>query len=53
MTMLEGVEDVQAGKLGEALSERRSAFERLTQGRLDRAYRLAAALLGDPDEAPS
>jgi RNA polymerase sigma-70 factor (ECF subfamily) len=51
MTMLEGVEDVHAGKLGGALSERRSAFERLTQGRLDRAYRLAAALLGDPDEA--
>ena len=51
MVTLEGVGDVQAGKLGETPVERRAAFERLTQGRLDRAYRLAAALLGDPDEA--
>jgi RNA polymerase sigma-70 factor (ECF subfamily) len=51
MTMLEGVGDVQAGKLGKALAGRRSAFERLTQARLDRAYQIAAALLGDPDEA--
>jgi RNA polymerase sigma-70 factor (ECF subfamily) len=51
MTTLEGVGDVHFGKTGEVLAERRSAFERLTQSRLDRAYRLAAALLGDPDEA--
>ncbi len=51
MMTLEGVGDVQVKKLGEALAERRGAFERLTQGRLDRAYRLAAALLGDADEA--
>ncbi len=30
---------------------RRSSFERLIQGRLDRTYRLAAALLDDADEA--
>lgn len=32
-------------------SDRRLMFERLTQARLDRAYRLAAALLRDPGEA--
>lgn len=42
---------MQVGTLGETPQERRVAFERLTQGRLDRTYRLAAVLLGDPDEA--
>ena len=32
-------------------SDRRLMFERLTQARLDRAYRLAVAILRDPGEA--
>jgi RNA polymerase sigma-70 factor, ECF subfamily len=51
MTTSEGLRAVQVGEQGNGLAERRSAFERLTQGRLDRAYGLATALLGDPDEA--
>lgn len=39
------------GIVGEPSVERAEAFERLTQPRLDRAYRLAVALLRDPDEA--
>jgi RNA polymerase sigma-70 factor, ECF subfamily len=35
----------------EELADRRLAFQQFTQARLDRAYRLAAALLHDPDEA--
>jgi RNA polymerase sigma-70 factor (ECF subfamily) len=34
-----------------SLSDRRNAFERLTQGRLDRAYRLAATILDGDSEA--
>jgi RNA polymerase sigma-70 factor (ECF subfamily) len=33
------------------IASRRDAFERLTQGRLDRAYRLAATILGGDIEA--
>jgi RNA polymerase sigma-70 factor, ECF subfamily len=36
---------------GMAPDARRVRFEELTQGRLDRAYRFAAAILRDPDEA--
>jgi RNA polymerase sigma-70 factor (ECF subfamily) len=52
---LEGRIAVEAGALesreGDKHAERRAAFERLTQARLDRAYRLAAAILRDPEEA--
>ncbi len=51
LEVLERVVRVQVDTPGETPAQRRVAFERLTQGRLDRAYRLAAALLGDPDEA--
>ncbi len=36
---------------GGTLNDRRETFERLTQARLDRSYRLASALLSDRDEA--
>ncbi len=36
---------------GEMLTGSRKAFERLTAARLDRAYRLAGIVLGDPSEA--
>ena len=42
---------VQVGTVEDKAAERLVMFERLTQGRIDRAYRLASALLGDPDEA--
>ena len=47
-----GVEADTAGVRGaETAGERRVAFERLTQNRIDRAYRLAAMLLDDAEEA--
>ncbi len=42
---------VLAASPGEAEAARRTAFERLTQSRLDRAYRLAGLLLRDSYEA--
>ncbi len=52
---LEGRIAVEAGASGsrvaETAVERRRAFERLTQSRLDRAYRLAAMVLDDAEEA--
>ena len=48
---LEGLRSVDAPQEASAPVDRRLTFERLTQDRLDRAYRLAAAILGDPGEA--
>lgn len=50
MGEIEGVGS-RAQLVSSSFTERARAFERLTQPRLDRAYRLAVALLGDPDEA--
>jgi RNA polymerase sigma-70 factor (ECF subfamily) len=48
---LEGLHSVEPRREAGASVDRRLTFERLTQERLDRAYRLAAAILGDPGEA--
>jgi len=48
---LEGLRSVEPRREAGASVDRRLTFERLTQERLDRAYRLAAAILGDPGEA--
>ena len=52
---LEGPIGVEAGtsesRVVETVAQRRLAFERLTKGRLDRAYRLAAMVLDDAEEA--
>jgi RNA polymerase sigma-70 factor (ECF subfamily) len=48
---LEGLRSVEPRREASAPVDRRLTFERLTQDRLDRAYRLAAAILRDPGEA--
>ena len=48
---LEGLIHVGPRTPGRAEAERRVAFERFTQSRLERAYRLAGLFLRDPSEA--
>jgi RNA polymerase sigma-70 factor, ECF subfamily len=48
---LEGVVRVEALAIGKAEDERRVAFDRFTQKRLQRAYRLAGLILRDASEA--
>jgi RNA polymerase sigma factor (sigma-70 family) len=48
---MEGVMYLEAHATGEAEAERRAAFGRFTQNRLERAYRLAGLVLRDPSEA--
>jgi RNA polymerase sigma factor (sigma-70 family) len=48
---LEGATHLEPRMAGRTEVERRAAFERFSQSRLDRAYRLAGVLLRDPDEA--
>jgi RNA polymerase sigma factor (sigma-70 family) len=48
---LEGAMRVEALAIGEAEAERRAAFDRFTQNRLQRAYRLAGLVLRDATEA--
>src|SRR5450756_826436 len=48
---LEGVMRVEALRTGGADADRRAAFDRFTQDRLLRAYRLAGLVLRDPSEA--
>jgi RNA polymerase sigma-70 factor (ECF subfamily) len=47
----EGLSHVAARTTRQSEAERRAAFERFTQGRLERAYRLAGLVLRDPSEA--
>jgi RNA polymerase sigma-70 factor, ECF subfamily len=47
----EGVVRVEALAIGKAEAERRAAFDRFTQTRLQRAYRLAGLILRDASEA--
>jgi RNA polymerase sigma-70 factor (ECF subfamily) len=47
----EGVVRVEALAIGKAEAERRAAFDRFTQDRLQRAYRLAGLVLRDASEA--
>jgi len=48
---VEGLSRVGAGTIVQSKAERRAAFERFTQSRLERAYRLAGLVLRDPSEA--
>ena len=48
---MEGLIRVGARTTGQSEPERRVAFERFSQSRLDRAYRLAGIVLRDPSEA--
>ncbi|HEX7591849.1 MAG TPA: RNA polymerase sigma factor [Candidatus Limnocylindrales bacterium] len=48
---MEGVMRVEALAIGHSEAERRAAFDRFTQARLQRAYRLAGRVLRDPSEA--
>jgi RNA polymerase sigma-70 factor (ECF subfamily) len=48
---VEGLSRVGARTIVQSEAERRTAFERFTQGRLERAYRLAGLVLRDPSEA--
>jgi RNA polymerase sigma-70 factor, ECF subfamily len=48
---LEGAVRVEALAIGKGEAERRAAFDRFTQSRLQRAYRLAGLILRDPSEA--
>lgn len=51
LSQMEGAARVGSLTPGRTDTERRATFERLTQGRLERAYRLASVLLRDPSEA--
>ncbi|HEX7491661.1 MAG TPA: sigma-70 family RNA polymerase sigma factor [Candidatus Limnocylindrales bacterium] len=50
-TSWEGAMRMEALAVGDAEAERREAFDRFTQSRLDRAYRLAGLILRDPSAA--